>query len=70
MPKSLSFGSRKRETRTLAGLRSRCRMPARCAVSSAPATVTATSSTSGQGSGPSRASRSASEPPDMRSITM
>ena len=38
MPKSPSAGSAKRDMRTLAGLTSRCRIPARCAVSSAPAT--------------------------------
>ena len=55
MPKSASLGSPYRDISTLAGLTSRCRMPARCAVSSAPAICTPISSTSGQGSGPSPA---------------
>ena len=70
MPKSPSAGSAKRDMRMLAGLTSRCRIPARCAVSSAPASSTPMSRTSDHGNGPPCAIRSASEPPDMKSMTM
>ena len=63
MPKSPSAGSAKRDMRMLAGLTSRCRIPARCAVSSAPASSTPMSRTSDHGNGPPCAIRSASEPP-------
>ena len=46
MPKSVSAGHPKSVVSTLAGLMSRCRIPARCAVSTADASRTPTRSTS------------------------
>ena len=46
MPKSVSAGRLYSVTRMLAGLMSRCRMPARCAVSTAAPTCTPTRSAS------------------------
>ena len=70
MPKSPSLGSPYALTRTFSGLMSRCRMPAWCAVSSAPQTLTMISSTSAHGSVVSDSRRSASDPWSMKSIRM
>ncbi|KFD43907.1 hypothetical protein IU11_07330 [Cellulosimicrobium sp. MM] len=50
MPKSVSAGCPYSVTRMFAGLMSRCRIPARCAVSTAPAIWTAVRSASATGS--------------------
>ncbi|VAZ71140.1 hypothetical protein LAUMK7_00672 [Mycobacterium kansasii] len=52
MPKSVSSGSPYSVSRMFAGLTSRCRMPARWAASSAPASFTPMRSVSTQSSGP------------------
>ncbi len=70
IPKSVSCGSPYSVTRMLAGLTSRCRVPARWAVSRAPASLTPTRTTSHHGIGPSRRTRTASESLGWYGITM
>ena len=70
MPKSVNWGSPYSVSRMFPGLMSRCRVPARWAVSSAPATLMPSRSTSRQSSGPSLRMRRSNDAWGWYCITM